>query len=297
MKQTIEPSFVAPSEESVHPELARAGNKSGRRKRIERPTRTGTPADNAFVTAAAAPAPIIQNEIPESVAAPAPVIKATDAPCGCGGKAKTKKSKKTLVVGKGETIALAGSAQFASVENHGRIELPHGAVLTAADFTNEGEVLSQEGDLEIHVERLIAHSGSCLSPAKITLKSDNDLVVRGGAFHAPDVAFDCEKTLDVSANSIDGTVSVKAGAVSLGVKSGELHVAEHICHGDPVYWNEGTGDMTVAEVTTAGEDVVIWSNGANIYIRNIDTTGGSGSGRVTIVTNAGATRPGDDYPF
>ncbi|MEW5797335.1 MAG: hypothetical protein AB1772_13400, partial [Candidatus Zixiibacteriota bacterium] len=208
-----------------------------------------------------------------------------------------KQSAQSLVVDAGETVTLSQSESFASVLNNGRLELAQGAVLTSADFTNNGVVTSPDSDLEIHAERVISNSGSLFSPTKIALRSDNDLVVRGGDFHAPSVAFHCEKALDVSANSIDGAVSVKAAAVSVGVKSGDLNIAEHICHGDPVYWNEGTGSMTLNDISSSGEDVVIWSNGNDIYLKDIDTTGGTGPGRVTIITNANATKPGDDYPY
>ncbi len=145
--------------------------------------------------------------------------------------------------------------------------------------------------------RMTAEGGSIESPSKITIASKEDVIIRGGDFRAPRVAFDAEKKLDVYAHSIEGKASVKGGAITFGVQSGELNVVEHICNGDPVYWNEGTGDMTLADITSAGEDVVIWSNGANIYVKNIDTTGGTGPGRVTIITNAGATKPGDDSPY
>lgn len=224
-------------------------------------------------------------------------VVAAKSPCNCGcGKKSKKKARKSLTVEAGQTKVFDKCARFDKVVNFGQLKFVEGAILSTIELNNYGEVVS-DFDLEIHAERLISESGSFSSPRKIVLHSDNDLVVRGGDFHAPSISFDCKKTLDVSAHGLDGKVSVKAAMVSVGTKSGELNIAEHICYGDPVYWNEGTGEMTIGDISSSGEDVVIWSNGPNINIKNIDTTGGSGPGRVTIVTNAGATKPGDDSPY
>lgn len=321
MNTRIEPRFVEPSEESQHAPIPHPFDKVETKKsktqrlsklrRGDKVTAETAVYDNPEAATAIAPeasitplpaheeTPVLSDEITaaESSSSDAPQPESTDAPCGCGSKKQARKSKKSLVVKAGETKTLARSASFASVINHGRLELASGAVLTTEELTNNGKVVSPDSDLEIHAERLTSDSGSFASPTKIALHSASDLVVRGGDFHAPSIAFDCKKTLDVSAHSINGPVSVKAAVVSVGVKSGDLNVAEHICTGDPVYWNEGTGSMTLADIASNGEDVVIWSNGNDIYIKDIDTTGGSGPGNVTIITNADATKPGDDSPY
>lgn len=219
--------------------------------------------------------------------------------CGCRKKSKKKKAKTSLVVDTGETKVFTTCAQFDKIDNKGTIELAEGAVLRSVELVNTGSIKS-EHDLELHADLLNAEQGSIASPSKITVISKNDLIVRGGDFISPAIKFDAEGKLDVYAHRMDGKVFAKGGAVSFGVKAGDLDVVEHICTGDPVYWHENTtGTLSVGNVATFGEDLVIWSNSPNISVGNIDTTGGSGPGRVTIITNAGATRPGtpSEYPY
>lgn len=213
--------------------------------------------------------------------------------CGCNKKSKKRKVKKSLFVAAGESKFFDKCTHFDKVENYGAIELAEGASLTAEEIINRGSINSKF-DLTLNVERIRAEAGTIESPSKITLASKADLTVRSGDFRAPEVKFDAIGALDVYANRIDGKASVKGGAVSFGVKDGSLNVAEHICTGDPIYWSESTSTLFLPDINILGEDLLIWSNGPNIEVGSINTLAATGLGRVTIVTNAGAVRPGGD---
>lgn len=159
------------------------------------------------------------------------------------------------------------------------------AEIIAQSLSNVGAIESEVPTLRISTAALKAREGSFTAPQHIEAHSESDLHISGGTFRSEILQLTAAGKAAIHADRIDAKVHVKACELAIGVRRGDLHVAEQHLTGDPLYYNGG-GSLNITVPATQGDDLSCFATGDITIGGTIDTRGGDENhyGRVTLVS-------------
>lgn len=159
------------------------------------------------------------------------------------------------------------------------------AEIVADSLTNPGVIESALPNFKICTGFLRAREGRFAASRRIEVESRHALRIYGGTFQSEILQLTAAGKAEIHADRIDARVHVKACGLALGVRGGDLHVAEQELTGDPLYYNGG-GNINTPVPPTQGEDLSCFATGDITISGTIDTRGGDENhyGRVTLVS-------------
>lgn len=189
--------------------------------------------------------------------------------------------------------------------NHGTIHVvstdPARSTLTinAGNIENNGSIVSDlMGKLTISgiegADLTITGPGTIESAEVLELRSSRNLNLSGATLLSSELNLVSASDVTVHAHFISAPVKVRACNLRIGVTTGDLTIADQQLDGDPVYFTQGGSLSLNAAIAppTGGADYVAVATGNVSITGGIDTTGGTGPGRITLAAGVSFTTTG-----